>query len=1189
MQHLDAKSFLITLSLFVCASCPGWAQIKPTPLDKNAQKPTQPAGKKETTPAYADPAKETPPKPGADSEVSDQTKPVKEISEKQTKIITPTENKSLKTDTAIPGAKAPELTKENDPEKIQPAKSPQHQINSPSVSPDKDKIKSGGTQPTDLKKSPGKEYLNDTPVQSGEEKQYVFSKTFPALHADGLVASEIFIACESKNRCNARLTLRLNPSLPPSGEKYREFKLLRPEINSVHYQLRIQGTNLEKSENVWPHELASGHRRDFSFYTPEALDESLSPRLKIEVELTGGGYGPTVAAVDAYYLACEEMKQLADKLKSMQVGAQDVLTAKMETIESCVNRAKELKQDEFIGRLQLTPALDPGRFLYFIDQIGTGSREKELACLKEALRRIQTAELSLKAMKIADPEQFEVNNKELSRLESSIKSAAGLRFNPNNSLLGPHLEIYYKKSQQLDGVFKTTKDSVAVVGSKLHEAYFKRAMSTTMDHERRRHLQSAINAAPRPFAEPHYELALMEYKDNNYDKSLSRLDNALSATPKQDTYDKCIQLYNRIYKALLSEGDMAYGEKAIEQYAYARRVCENRNIPVDCGIATFKIRNARTQIFSGILIGGRNAWDFAGVARARDYFNDHREEIEGDKLIEINRAFSELVDKRFNIATSLYQQRDYPDAWEELLDIKKQEQRYQIEDRYPQRWENLAKTIFEGSLLDAESYSRRDSFQMAAPLVELCKNMRGDARYQFLFYLDEHAFNSLYARAQTGLFTFRLQVADESIKKDDFEEADDLLKKAEAQQSTPEADWWLEVSLRDELKSKRAQLASARFYYLENKVNEHIAARQLYEAEKGLQALIQRFQQDSAWLSAENHGKVLHLTSGKYNTAKTLEWVQIGRVKLGSGNRQGVSEALIAAKSLLEQPQESAVMAREVFNSLRADFTDRYFSEVNALLDSVGESQTDTAAIFRLQNHHNDIRQFTEKGVIAIEKETHEAIFERLRKKIFAEDCRQCWNRFDSEMKSAEETVKSAAFIQACQHAQNALDALKDKPNCKLDQSAAEKLLTKYRPAAEYQKRKTIMEQSLKNRDYQNVLDNYPIMDSIFTNYGLSELNIRHLAFIEMVKLENDRNLISFIVSRYYNLPAKKGLIMRLLSKEILKKSADLQLIGLEVGKHLKNSGLIATQEEVLNMHRLESSKFDRAFKKGLKKGLKTP
>ncbi|HRI62293.1 MAG TPA: hypothetical protein PK228_21275, partial [Saprospiraceae bacterium] len=259
------------------------------------------------------------------------------------------------------------------------------------------------------------------------------------------------------------------------------------------------------------------------------------------------------------------------------------------------------------------------------------------------------------------------------------------------------------------------------------------------------------------------------------------------------------------------------------------------------------------------------------------------------------------------------------------------------------------------------------------------------------------------------------------------------------------------------------------------------------------------------------------------------------------------------------------------------------------LLDSRGQSENDTSALVRRQKYHGDIQYLVDNKVLTIENADHNAVLERLRKKIFAEECRQCWNRFATEMKSAEEMLADSAYIQICKHAQNALDALKGNPKCKLDKSAAEKMLDKYKPAADYAIRRSTVENSLKDQNYRVILNTYPGMDSIYANYGLGEMNIKHLTLTEFIIEKKNRGLLSFTISQYYTNPDKKGLVQALLSKEQFEKTEDLNKTGFEVGQHLKSTGTNTSLEEILKMHQLEPRKNDRAFKKGIREGFKNP
>lgn len=1089
------------------------------------------------------------------------------------------------------------------------------------------------TQPA-APKTKTEQTASDTISQAGPASLgSTYNKTFKAVHLNDRIQSSLEIKSPDlqKNIYKASFVLQLNPL--SSTFAYKGFVLPAAQIKSVKYKLKIIGSQFDTVVRVSDKQLNAVYKVNFTFETKQQPTQRMIS-LSVEPEEYGAGHTElNESTVDTYYEVCNKLKSLSDQLTNLKFLTTSDLSISKKGLDDIAEIGKGLTEKKF-PELKISTANDPGSFFSQVRTLNENIAKKEADCLQEALSRLKKSGAALQSLKFTEPDSLESERKALLRIETEITQVAGLDFDLTNGLLGTKYADFQQKNSKIAEDMRNKKVASETAQANKHLAYYNKALNQSNIEKRQIAFQKAIEVSPKPFADAHYQLALIEFQKSTFDNCLNELDQTLSADPIQKTVNECVQLYDKVFQKLISLGDQSRDAGAEAYYLSAKRVCKNRNLPFSCDAASTKLNDMHNSTYRRYLEKARKDKDFEAVKSAQIYFDKHNEYIEGDKNYEINQVFVEILEANYQSVARNISALEFENAWKSLLKIKDAEETYHIQNNYQARWETQAKQVFEQSLSAAQSENKRNNFQKAAQLLQVCHSMSGNDQYAYLFDTYRDAFRTAQDMVQKDLFDFRLREAEKNLTHGNFAEACILLDHAEQQLKNSTSKSWMGKDLQPDIEVKRENLSSAQFNVMTKGVHAAIEKNNWPGAEKALKEVEDFFEKNQKWLNKSNHGADLDECRFRLNTARFSAALKISRdhykknqllpardsllrlneaalknawlkpVSLDSMNKLGnqIGKAFLALGQASYQQQQYIKAADhseaglklldlvqpDVRMQLKRTCIAGYTSETNALLNNLGEKNPDTIQLRRLQNLYKKIETFWSVENFVMEDEQQKAIVERLRNKINASECSYYWNLYATNLQKATIYFDSKNYVEGCKRLQSTLEILKGKEQCQIDQSEARSLLNEYTRVVEFQNKKQTIENFCLAREYEKVLENYPEMEQFHMLNNLAKLNIPYTPFEDFIKQQKDFLLLHYSITRLFNESRKRELVKALLAYAQQANPGQLGNLGLEVGQHLHSTNPGMEISELLDSYKLSSKNADKTFKKGVRKGFKS-
>lgn len=760
-----------------------------------------------------------------------------------------------------------------------------------------------------------------------------------------------------------------------------------------------------------------------------------------------------------------------------------------------------------------------------------------------------------------------------------------------------------------------------------HMMYYRYAMQAYSERDKIDAFNRAIDKAHQKgihFADPFYQLALIEYNHYNYKACLEHLHNVMCESPSHSVMNEAVALYSTIYQQFMEKGRRTRGQAAIDWYYMALEVCRDEHVPINCDEAFRLVVAERTAIFSAMVDEAVARNDFNMMVEAQNYQTRFYNEISNPEKISI--GFQHLYENIIQSASRHTQSRQYSQALSELNGLDAKELQYGVRLENRSGYMNVYQQLYNSLINEANQALQSKRYEDALEYTSLANQIITSKSF---INGSAEEIENLFAEIYGGVFNHRLDKIYAQISNKQFSSA--LSALTDLRGFVNQNSRYFVDQAYTEIDRATQKCYSDELAYKLSLIDRQISSAKYFDAKREMLSIYAFINSNGKWFNDNDHASVV--AKNEYLTNKLIYQGE----RKNNANRYTDAIQYFDAATELNAKLNNQTVADKIANGHfaanfglaiqyknRKDYTAalQYIDKANGYdcplrnqkYQQLKQEEQNCASalinqkIFLAEQDisANKLKTFPLSLINSLKKvlsEINEITYNRnyqlnqsqnsklqsIREKIFKEECKIAQERFDKKMNSARAEIRAKSYVRGVELLEQAVEISKEMYQCGISTFECIVLIKKYRPGAEYQNLKSKINSSIEFGKYDIALNDYAIMEKQFNDDNVAQLGLTHTPINTFISNHSNNLWVRYCAIALSNKEVNLGFVNQLIGI-LFNKNLEKYFykeFGLMIGKENKTKFKGQHYKTVVTRYSLPETKNAKQFKKGFKKGMK--
>jgi len=784
----------------------------------------------------------------------------------------------------------------------------------------------------------------------------------------------------------------------------------------------------------------------------------------------------------------------------------------------------------------------------------------------------------------------------------------------------------FKKHLKLAQELLLEKDKLcAKKESNLHLMFYRYGIRAFYESEKADAFLKSIEVAEAnniSFADPYYELAVIEFNNERVKESLNYLHATMANQPQNVTQTKAISLYGTIYEYFIQRANtVVYTNDKINYLYEAAEICNLGYLNVSCDAILQRIIDTRTQQFQEIVNEGINNKDYNKLGEALAYIEEYKSEISHPESVYL--AFQNVYNYYINEAGLKTTEKKYSEALSILEEIENAEAKYDVVLLNETGLITQYTNIFEYNLQDSRLLLIAKNFEEGLSQVKISEQIQQE---KFNNYADK--IEQFYSDAYNGIYNRDLQNILVECENKEFENV--KRKISELYSFTNEYRSYLSEDAENRIKLAQQNCYIYEFNVKLKSIDDILKSNDLILAKLSVQNLYFFRKSNAEWLEVGKDSQIDEQAKKVQNAfiKQGVSDIKLKEFNKSLDNFKNAQDLLLnddevsadkilngfydsyfglaiqnSNKKLYEDALNFYYKANQINCTYKTKKSSEYkkqreatlkafvlsiLDEANTIIESNSESEFNATVISLLKAKIFKIHDLMYEQEFVLDSQTNSKL-DKVKDLVFAEECKNAQKDYDIEFSNAQSAVSQLNYIEAINYFESAIQIAQNMSQCGINDSKSFELKQKYSLAADYQKLEKEVTAFISTAQYGKALSSYKKMQVLNSQENLASFNLTFIKLSQFILSHNNTNFIAYCAVDYCKSEPTLAFANELINV-LFAKNLDFAFyysFGFQMGQENKALFVGNKYKQVLLRYSLPANKQAKKFKKGFKKGFK--